>query len=233
MRQLIAVLVVVSFGCGPLPDTSGTGGGSAGGAAGSGGGGPGGGGGGTAGGAGGGSTTEPPTVALTFGSCPALTPCGGDPTGTWFYTEGCVNDPFGQATAVCAAITAKNLSGTVKGRVTFSSGTQVERHVTLSASGVLDVPASCLMGVLSCAQVQTALRGQLPGATCAVAGGGCECSVSRSQVIDDSTGYAVTGTRLTVVTGTYPFCVGPASRLQYFKSGGPSLEDGVLTLTRQ
>lgn len=238
MNPLRLVLVAMSLvACGPLPVTNGAGGGSAGGsqATGGGSGGSGGSGGGSAtgGGSGGGTVAEPATITLSIDNCPSLIACGGAPLpGTWHYSAGCVNNPFRAAQQACGQITFSNLQGTVKGSVVFEA-TLVTRRVTTNVSGTINVPASCLQGVITCAQMQTQLRQSHPNATCAAAGAGCDCTVSEQQVIQDTSSYSVTGSTITVGSGTYDYCLAPASTLKYRKTGNANVEDGLMTLTRQ
>lgn len=232
MNPLRLVLVAMSLvACGPLPVNTGAGGGAAGGSQATGGGS--GGGSATGGGSGGGSAVEPPTVTLSVDNCPALTPCGGAPLpGTWHYTAGCVNNPFTAARQACGQITFSNLQGTVKGSVVFESAL-VTRRVTTNVSGVINVPASCLQGVITCAQMQTQLRQRYPNATCSAAGAGCDCTVSDEQQIQDASAYSVAGSTITVGSGTYDYCLAPASTLKYRRTDQANVEDGLMTLTRQ
>ena len=235
LRLVVALCLLVA--CGPLPQNNGTGGGggSSGGGTATGGGSGGGSAGGSAGGSGGGSAgaAEPPVVQLSIDNCPSLTACGGTPQlGTWFYTAGCVNNPFKGAQQACGAITFSNLAGTVKGKVTFDAVT-VTRRVETSVSGTLNVPSSCLMGFLTCAQMQAQLRQQYPTATCAAAGAGCDCSVTEDGLINDASAWSVSGSTITVGSGTYDYCIAPASTLKYRRTGSASVEDGLMTLSRQ
>ena len=225
MTPLRLVLVAMSLlACGPLPVNNGAGGGAAGGSASTGGG---------SSGTGGGTVMEPPTLTLTIDNCPALAACGGAPLpGTWHYTAGCVNNPFSAARQACGQITFSSLQGTVKGSVVFAAGT-VTRRVTTNVSGTINVPASCLQGVVTCAQMQAQLRQQYANATCAAAGAGCDCTVSEQQQIDDASSYSVTGSTITVGSGTYDYCLAPASTLKYRRTGNANVEDGLMTLTRQ
>ncbi len=228
MNLVRAALVTSLVACGPLPVQNlldgGGGSGGGGGSSGTGGG---------SSGTGGGTAAEPPTVQLSIDNCPSLTPCGGAPLpGTWHYTQGCVNNPFRSAQQACGAITFSNLQGTVKGRVTFDA-TTVTRRVDVHVEGTINVPASCLMGVITCAQMQTTLRQSHPTATCASAGGGCDCAVSDDDVIDDASAWSVSGNTVTVGAGTYDYCLAPASTLKYRKTGSANVEDGLMTLTRQ
>ena len=153
--------------------------------------------------------------------------------GTWYYTAGCVNDPFAQVRAFCATATIDNVMGTGRGCVTFAP-TVVNRRVAVSVTGNVTIPPSCLMGVLTCAQIQTTIAASFPGAMCSAAGGGCSCTLTASSNINDNQSpYAYTAGVLTVGAGTYNTCVSPAGTLKYTRTGGQSLEDGQFTLTQQ
>jgi hypothetical protein len=173
-------------------------------------------------------------VTLTFGSCPAVSACGGSLLGTWFYTAGCINNPFSEATSQCGAATTSNNTGTVRGQVTFTPAT-ITRDALLNITGSVHFPSSCLSAVVTCASLNVLVAQYYPGSTCTAAGGGgCDCAMTRSTRFNElALAYSVSGNTLTVGTGTYDFCVSPASTFKYTRTGGPSLEDGLLTLTLQ
>jgi hypothetical protein len=194
--------------------------------------------GGTAGLAGAGST-----IPVTFAdSCGTLTPCGGDLTGTWEYTAVCVDYDFGEAAqAFCAEATVET-SGSLSGTMTFTA-TTMRRVGELDLDATLHLPASCVQGT-QCALVTVALSAMLSAQVddidCADATDGCECSLGRTQSVDESATYETTGSTLTT-TGeagaqrTFEYCV-EGDTLTYLETteGGTEIADpGISELTRR
>ncbi|MBL8949208.1 MAG: hypothetical protein JNK82_00430, partial [Myxococcaceae bacterium] len=178
---------------------------------------------------------QAPQFNLTFNSCPATAACASPLPGTWYYTAGCVNDPFAQARTACAGATTANVTGTGRGCVTFGANT-VTRRFSTSITGTIVIPASCLLGgALTCTQVQTALRAYYPNATCtASAGAGCDCTATiDTPITENASPYTNSAGVVTVAAGTYNTCVSPAGTLKYTRTGGQSLEDGQFTLMLQ
>ncbi|MHB8877306.1 MAG: hypothetical protein ACYC8T_26710 [Myxococcaceae bacterium] len=167
---------------------------------------------------------------ITFGNCAAWAPCGGNPVGTWWYTNVCLKDPYAQAKQVCAAVTQTNVTGTATGSLVFTS-THVTRKVVITDQGTLQIPASCV-SPLTCAQIQTGIRNFFSGATCTANGGGCDCTVARTTTINDVSAYTASGNQLTVGSGTYDYCVAGGT-FQYSHTDPNAVEHGNLSLTKQ
>ena len=130
------------------------------------------------------------------------------------------------------AATFSNQTGTVRGCVNFNGGV-VERHAAVTATATVNVPASCTMG-FPCSVVQTLAQMYLPGATCAnAAGGGCDCTATRTTNFNDVAAFTNAGGVLTMADGgTYVSCVSPATTLKYTRPDG-GVENGQYTLTLQ
>src|SRR2546430_15073843 len=78
-----------------------------------------------------------PSIDLTFTNCPARPSCGGAiAAGTYFYTSGCISDPWAQAKMACNQLKISNEKGTVKGCLTFTANF-VSRDVAASYGATL------------------------------------------------------------------------------------------------
>lgn len=173
-----------------------------------------------------------PEVALTYGNCPAYTPCGGDPTGSWKLTGGCVREElFAPAKQQCPGLQESNVVFKAKGTASYAGGTAtLASQLTFTAD--VFIPQSCLtiMGfTLTCAQLGPALQSpQVPGggfdtASCTSkgAGQGCDCKVGDTQTTSGSDTYTVAGNTLTTGAGdTYDICISEnATKLESEKKG--------------
>ena len=163
-------------------------------------------------------------------TCAAFTPCGGDVEGTWDYAEGCVTDPFNEVRATCPSATLENLTVKGQGFVTLNAG-EAARNLTLSGSGVLNVPAACVSGT-TCNSIAATLSATGATATCADADGGCRCDASLKKVIKESTTYTLSGNTLVTNGRTYEYCVS-GSTLQHRETGSSPTEPGTYKLTRR
>jgi hypothetical protein len=151
--------------------------------------------------------------------CGQVSPCGGDPTGTWNLTTGCVTgvgikDAESGTSGACpgesVGITAVSVSGTV----TFNSDmTYTFTALTSQGTYSLSVPSSCLNGA-SCSTVAGSLEesGVFESASCS-GSSGCSCTALQTPIVDSESGtYTISGDTLTTVPGTgstttLPFCV--------------------------
>lgn len=134
---------------------------------------------------------EPPPIEdprVVFNACEAVDPCGGELEGQWRYVESCldtaalgVDDTIEE---LCAEATLRSLSGEVSGTLTFAGG-EVRREGRSVARGLLDVPQSCLSGLVQCSFLPLVLA--QPGVdvdNCVPADGGCTC-----EVVVESNGF--------------------------------------------
>jgi hypothetical protein len=138
------------------------------------------------------------TVNVQFpfgdGGCPAFNACGGDPTGTWNYTGGCVvENLLSEAQGFCPNFVVNSSSGTVQGCVAFGGG-YVYRDVNWQASIAFDLPQSCLtlpvVGTVTCGELPAIAKQYLgiAGLTCTVLDGGTTIPDSGANIPDGSVG---------------------------------------------
>lgn len=234
---------------------TGGGGGTTGGGGGTTGGGTGGGatGGGTGGGATGGGggaavncqSMNPPTIPITFPpTCPSPTACGGNPSGTFFYTAACIPQseftPLVQRieNAGCGAgsVTLNGFDGGMAGYATFTGGTNVCRvvrgGVTVDARVTGTCANSTVCGLLSSGISQGGYTG-----SCAVNGSSCDCLVTKAINIDNAgIAYTTGATTLTVTNSgqTFETCLsGTTFTTRELDAGTAPHEPGVATLTHQ
>lgn len=173
---------------------------------------------------------EPAQIDITFGGCTDFTPCGGDPTGTWDYTAICIEDPFAALRGACGDITFEDVEGTARGRVTLDGATAT-RNVTVTTSATAIFGATC--AIAGCGPIQTALAAAVDSASCAAnAGGGCDCAISQTGGVAESSAYRVEGTQVITEDGTYDFCVSGGS-MQHRETGDEPDEPGIYGLSRR
>lgn len=159
-----------------------------------------------------GSSIDAPEVEFTYGACPAPTPCGGDPKGTWrFAAGGCVAE---LTTDMCPDVVVSKSSIKARGIIAVGEGT-LERRMEATTSGTVEIPASCMNGQ-PCNLAPLILTAQPPTgpgfdtATCKDLGtdGACECEVTKNVTDTSSTTYTVAGNTITTDDGkTYDYCV--------------------------
>jgi hypothetical protein len=164
-------------------------------------------------------TIDAPEITLQYGSCPLFASCGGDPTGTWKYSAGCVDEITAPG---CPTATVTSPSFKVKGIVTFGPGSAVSRQIQAKLGATIGVPKTCVdalpAGLRNCATIQFGLTQPPPtgagfdSATCNTDGvGGCSCDIAKTQT-DVRTGtYTLTNGGNTITTDDgrkYDFCVG-------------------------
>jgi hypothetical protein len=148
-------------------------------------------------------TIDPPSgpfVDLTYGACPPLTGCGGDPKGRWNVSGGCVDEKvFDQAKSACPTIAISQVTFKARGYVDADAVTIV-RSTEVKLTANFNVPASCKAIVGTCSGIGGAIQsiGQIDKATCADdASGGCDCAVEDTQLESSSNGYSTSGNTLT------------------------------------
>lgn len=94
------------------------------------------------------------------GGCSSLdfTPCGGDLTGTWTFSAGCVDlsptqaDPTGGQCPSASAAATVDMNGTI----TFSGGNMYDVNFTQNASVTFTIPKTCLPGGATCSTIDPA-----------------------------------------------------------------------------
>lgn len=173
-----------------------------------------------------------PSVSLTFANCPPEPTCGGTIVdGTYFYTAGCLNDPWAQAKMTCPSLQVTNQQGAVKGCVSFTASI-VARDVTSNYSATATFPTACLAGS-TCTQLQTLLLTYFQKATCTAASGGCSCDVSSTYSSQAAGAFTTSNNQIVTSAGNhYDYCMnGNDMGISYLS--GPTPEPGNYTLTKQ
>ena len=189
----------------------------------------------------------PPTIPITFPpTCPAPTPCGGNPAGNFFYTAACIPqtefDPLVTRieNAGCGAgsVRLNGFDGGMAGSAAFSNGTNLCRTVRgdvtvyATVTGVCANPTAC--GFLG----NGISRGGYTG-SCAVDAGACACVVTKAITIDNNgVAYTVGATTLNITSNqqTFETCLsnaGSTFTTRELDAGMAQHEPGVATLTRQ
>ena len=187
----------------------------------------------------------PPTIQIDFPpTCTAPTPCGGSPTGTFFYTGACIGqDEFQSVTnqieGVCGAgsVQITSYDGGMAGHAIFVGGANLCRRVTGSVTVGARITGTCANATVCGLLSSTGLsQGGFTG-SCAVVSGGCECLVTREINIDNAgVAYSVGADSLTITSSgqTFATCLsGQTFTTQELDAGTATHEPGVATLTQQ
>ncbi|MBX3263984.1 MAG: hypothetical protein KF782_30200 [Labilithrix sp.] len=173
--------------------------------------------------------TPPPTVDVTYGTCPAFAKCGGDIAGSWKVSGGCVSsDAFAEAKAQCPAFQESDVVIKASGTV-VATATNVKRKTSVSLTAKLAIPKSCTV-VTDCGLIATGLKtGAVPGApkfetaNCTDAGAICNCDVAGT--LDETTDDAYTSADGVVTTTdptrTFEYCV-DGDKTTYTETTAPS-----------
>jgi hypothetical protein len=182
----------------------------------------------------GGNGQGPAAATVTVAdSCPAATPCGGAPSGTWDYTGGCAELGFDSLKQSCPSLTITNTSATVTARVIFTSA-NVSRSYTANGKATVHVPAACAQPAGGCTVLQSEIQSGGNTATCTDDGSsGCNCDVTGTSSDTSSDTYTVQGD--TIVTGDgneYAFCI-QGGTMTYSHTSGTATEHGAFTLTKR
>jgi hypothetical protein len=146
--------------------------------------------------------------------CTSFNACGGNVVGTWNVTKACVGGTPNPLASQCPSSTAQ-ISENASGAVTFKSDGTYSSTITTSAVEDVTLPASCLPGGATCAQLQTAINQQGDGGagsttgTCTAApSGGCSCHVTVAGGGGSTNGtYSTSGTTITIDGTPSPYCV--------------------------
>ncbi|HEY1957105.1 MAG TPA: hypothetical protein VGH28_15905 [Polyangiaceae bacterium] len=175
---------------------------------------------------------EASAITITVGSCPALSPCGGDVTGTWTLTGGCVDDPLTAAKSACPTLVVGSETATGSGTVTFAGGI-VTRSYTSHYGMDITIPDACLQGA-TCAQAQAAYQAYIPNTTCNAVTNGCECTGSLDTTASQGSSYTTSNDEIVTGGGDhYDYCVNASGgQMQYHHVSGPTADFGSYTLTK-
>jgi hypothetical protein len=179
----------------------------------------------------------PAVITLAFmPMCQTLTACGGDVTGSWEYTSGCVStDPLFKQ--VCSTLTLSNLTGDSRGSVVFTA-TNVTRAITTNLAGTANIPVACTFGQ-SCTTVQAAVANAFKTVTCTAAASGCTCNFTYQAVTSDSVPYTKGTNQFTTEPGTgnaktYDYCIAGVTPVFTYRELGTTPRDpGVFLMGRK
>lgn len=134
-----------------------------------------------------------------FGAADA---CGGDPTGTWNYRNGCATESaFAELTAMCTGVEVMNEARTTQGTLVMQANGSFTLDVNTLASGNLTVPSTCALMAGGCAGIEALIEGSGPDTMATCTGiAACECAVN-ARVRDTESGtWTQSGGVVTTVT---------------------------------
>lgn len=169
--------------------------------------------------------------------CPAFSPCGGDPIGTWQYDSICIEESGIEAlfAAQCPGTEILSGTGTADGLVEITA-TQITRMITTSVTAQVAVGGDTCIGI--CAAIPSVVRDMVPGATATCVSGTdgagndtCTCDVTFGSTLDETNAYTTEGNTIVTDAGTpderrFDYCVEGDGSLRYTEPGG---EPGVST----
>lgn len=151
--------------------------------------------------------------------CGQVAACGGDVTGTWKMSSGCITaagikDAEGGSSSSCPGASVGVTSISISGTAIFNADmtytfTALQEQATYS----FNFPGSCLNG-LSCSYIASSLEssGDFQSANCS-GSSGCSCTAVGAANGDTETGtYTISGNMLTTTSSagdvsTVPYCV--------------------------
>jgi hypothetical protein len=163
------------------------------------------------------------------GTCPSFTACGGNPSGTYDYTAGCIDDVFANARQQCPGLDTSKAKVTIKGSIYFLANSALHRAITVTTSGSITFPQSCTAG--QCATVENALKGTFDSVSC-TGSSDCTCTISNVESESDATTYTISGSTVTTGDGEkYSICE-KSGTLEY-KGKSAGAEEGVWTLKKR
>jgi hypothetical protein len=159
---------------------------------------------------------DAPEVTLTFGTCAAFTPCGGDETGSWKVSGGCLSNSFlAPAQNACAGFTTSEETIVAKGIVT-ADGTTLVRRTQVRLTAKAFIPLSCAPnGINDCSTIAVGAQFQygFDKATCVANTGanGCDCEIEETALENATDTYTKSGNTLTTGSGdTFDYCTAGA-----------------------
>jgi hypothetical protein len=133
--------------------------------------------------------------------CGQVQPCGGDLTGTWLFTTGCITSvgiKDAEGTPSCAGESIGVTQISVSGSITFNADmTYTASSLSQGATFSIGVPASCNASNVPCSSLATALRSSgFQTATC-TGSGSCSCSAMQTAAVSETGTYTVSGSTFT------------------------------------
>jgi hypothetical protein len=176
-----------------------------------------------------------PFIDVQYKACTPLAACGGDVTGLWRLTGGCVDEgAFAAAKAQCAGLTETNVKFQARG-VVFADATNITRKTEVKFTATLNVPAECVaanpLGT-KCSDTEAAVKFTgIATATCTgPVGGPCVCDVGDQTTTNTTNAYTTSGNTLTSGAQTYDYCVA-GSEIKYKETTAKAIP-AVFTLTK-
>jgi hypothetical protein len=169
-------------------------------------------------------------VSIQIGTCATFTSCGGNVSGTWAFSGGCVNDPLATSESLCPTLQVVSQTASATGTVTFTSALITRSYATSYTMDVL-VPTACVLE--SCAEIQTGLSAYIPNAVCTAVSDGCSCTGSVTSAATQEASYSIVNDQIVTASGDhYAYCV-TGTDMKYEHVSGPSPEVGTYDLTHQ
>ncbi|MCB9689581.1 MAG: hypothetical protein H6735_31375 [Alphaproteobacteria bacterium] len=149
--------------------------------------------------------------------CIPVSPCGGDPTGSWTLVAGCVVDDLDMEECPDATI---DFTLETEGTYDFLAGGAFSYDVTITVGSTMTLPAECLPGGLDCSLIDAGCTGTTDT--------GCVCTSTEDPDHASGSGtWSVSGTDLVVDDGsgpsTQPFCIGGDTMTVLDPDGGAQL----------
>lgn len=180
-----------------------------------------------------------PFIDLQYQACTPLAACGGDVTGLWRLTSGCVDQgAFDAAKAQCPGIVESNVKFQARG-VVFADAAKITRKTEVKFTASLAVPKSCkdanplAGGVPTCKDLEAAIKFTgIATATCTdvVADGSCTCDVADQTTDNTTDAYTTAGNTLTSGARTFDYCVA-GSEIKYKETTAKAVP-AIFTLTK-
>jgi hypothetical protein len=135
-----------------------------------------------------------------------VSPCGGDPTGTWRYTATCSKIAMAITASVCPAAEVVPGGLVASGTTTFNADQTYAFSFMQTGTVKVNVPATCLMQgglTLTCGEaaqfIQLSLGADSPFTSVTCTGNSsCSCAFGVSTTADESGTWSVNGTSLTL-----------------------------------
>lgn len=187
-----------------------------------------------------GPTVDAPEVSIQYGNCANFTACGGDPTGKWTISGGCVREEtLAPAKEACPGLTESNVAIKARGLYELTA-TNVKRQTQVSFSANVSLPAGCKQQAgNSCSVIAFLLKSPPPNgfgfdtAACADANdGGCNCTVGQSKIVTSAGTYTKDATTITASGGeTYDYCVANG-KFSYEETTANTFLRGYFDLTK-
>jgi hypothetical protein len=175
-------------------------------------------------------------IDIQYKGCTPLAACGGDVTGLWRLSGGCVDDgAFDAAKGNCPGLTETNVKFQARG-VIFADATKITRKTEVKLSATLNLPSECKLANplgTTCKDAEAAVKFTgIATATCtdAAAGGGCVCDVGDTTTTNTNDAYTTSGNTLTSGASTYDYCVA-GSEIKYKETTAKAVP-AVFTLTK-